>query len=86
MYVNIGGDVVVRSSEIVAIFSASIGEQSAVSQQFLHYAENNQLLMRVSDEPVKSIVVVGNKVYCSPISSNTLKQRSNQFYKNEIFA
>lgn len=85
MYVHIGGEVVVRSTEIIAIFDISIGESSKVSQQFILHAEQNNQLIRVSDEEIKSLVVVRNKVYYSPISSSTLKRRSTQFHSNEVF-
>jgi hypothetical protein len=85
MYVHIGGEVVVRSTEIIAIFDISIGESSKVSQQFILHAEQNNQLVRVSDEEIKSLVVIRNKVYYSPVSSNTLKRRAKQFHMNEQF-
>jgi hypothetical protein len=85
MYVHIGGETVVRSDEIIAIFDLSISDTSKVSQQFISQAEQQAQLVKVSDEPAKSIVIVKDKVYYSPISSSTLKRRSKQMHASEVF-
>jgi hypothetical protein len=84
MYVHIGGEMVVRSEEIIAIFDISVGPTSKVSQQFILHAEQNNHLYAISDEEPKSLVVVKNKVYYSPVSSSTLKRRTHQLQSNEV--
>lgn len=80
MYVHIGGEKVVRSSELIAIFDISIENASNETQQFLNSAHKNKTTEVVSDEKPKSLVITNDKVYYSPISSSTLKKRSRLNY------
>jgi hypothetical protein len=84
MYVHIGGDTVVRSEEIIAIFDITIGQSSKVSQQYILHAEQNNQLFSTSNEEPKSLVVMKNKVYYSSVATNTLRRRTNQVQVMEI--
>ncbi|WP_334072711.1 MULTISPECIES: extracellular matrix regulator RemB [Paenibacillus] len=77
MYIHLGGEKVVLSSEVVAIFDISIEKSSKISKQFVSHAIKEKQVMRIGEEESKSIVVTGDTVYYSPISSATLKKKSN---------
>ena len=77
MFIHLGGEKVIRSDELVAIFDISI-EQAWISKQFLNRAAEQKLTETIGDEEPKSLVVTRNKVYYSPISSATLKKRAHQ--------
>ncbi|OUM87582.1 MAG: hypothetical protein BAA01_04720 [Bacillus thermozeamaize] len=67
MYIHIGGEILLRAREIVAIFDASIlKKQKQLSLQ--------QDWLVISDQ-CKSIVLTTNRVYASPISPGTLRKR-----------
>jgi hypothetical protein len=78
MYVHLGGERIVRASELVAIFDVSIEQSSRISRQFTAWASKRKNVEVIGEEEPKSIVVTTQKVYYSPISSSTLKKRTHQ--------
>ncbi|HJV47098.1 MAG TPA: extracellular matrix/biofilm biosynthesis regulator RemA family protein [Bacillota bacterium] len=76
MFIHLGGETVVRSADVVAIIEHHM-DDSKSTREFLDRKEQNQQLIRISKEETKSYVVLQDKVYCSPISSLTLKKRAN---------
>ncbi|AKG36894.1 MULTISPECIES: extracellular matrix regulator RemB [Paenibacillus] len=82
MYIHLGGEKIIRSSELIAIFDISIEKSSKLSKQFVAAALNDKRLERIGEEEAKSIVVTQNVVYYSPISSSTLKKRSRMLLES----
>jgi len=78
MYVHLGGDRIVRASELVAILDISIEQSSRITRQFTAWASKRKNVEVIGEEEPKSIVVTTQKVYYSPISSSTLKKRTHQ--------
>jgi hypothetical protein len=76
LYIHLGGEKIVRVSEVVAIFDVSIEQFSKLTQQFLEHLRQAKRAETIGDEEPKSIVVTADKVYYSPISSATLKRRT----------
>jgi len=72
MYIDLGGDTVIRASELVAILDLS-GEKSALS----FFADESRLkqVVKLGDEETKSLVVAESGCYFSPVSVVTLKKR-----------
>ncbi|WP_342563681.1 extracellular matrix/biofilm biosynthesis regulator RemA family protein [Paenibacillus sp. FSL R7-0345] len=81
MYIHLGGEKVIRSSELIAIFDISIEKSSKVSKQFILHSSQDKKLERIGEEEAKSIVVTKNTVYYSPISSSTLKKRAKILFE-----
>lgn len=77
MYIHLGGEKVIFSSELIAIFDVSIEKSSKISKQFISQALEQKIVVRIGEEVPKSIVVTKDKVYYSPISSATLKKKAN---------
>ncbi|AJS60704.1 extracellular matrix regulator RemB [Paenibacillus sp. IHBB 10380] len=82
MYIHLGGEKNIRSSELVAIFDISIEKSSKISKKFVSHARQEKTIVNIGEEEAKSIVVTKDKVFYSPISSATLKKRVNIFYAN----
>lgn len=82
MYIHLGGERIIRSSELIAIFDISIEKSSKISKQFVNYVKQEKTLVNIGEEEAKSIVVTKDTVFYSPISSSTLKKRVNVFYAN----
>lgn len=82
MYIHLGGEKIIRSAELVAIFDISIEKSSKISKQFVTHALQQKNVESIGEEEAKSIVVTKNTVYYSPISSSTLKKRANVFFAN----
>ena len=76
MFIHLGGDKIIRSSELIAIFDLSIEENSKISKKFVHEAARENKVEVIGEEESKSMVVTMDKVYYSPISTSTLKMRS----------
>lgn len=79
MYIHVGGEKIVRTSEIVAIFDITVESSSKLSKQFMTAAQKRKQVEEIGEEEAKSIVVTSSKVFYSPISSSTLKKRVHQF-------
>jgi len=78
MFIHLGGEKIIRASELVAIFDITIESSSKNTKGFVHYALQEKITEKIGEEEPKSLVVTTDKVYYSPISSATLKKRSMQ--------
>jgi hypothetical protein len=78
MYIHLGGEKIIRTSQVVAIFDISIEHSSKLSRQFVAQAQKNRGVETIGEEEPKSIVVTDDRVYFSPISTSTLKKRAHQ--------
>ena len=78
MYVHLGGDKILRSKDIIAIFDVSIEKSSKISGLFMDQAYKRKQVEKIGEEETKSIILTEDKIYFSPISSSTLKKRAEQ--------
>ncbi len=82
MYLHLGNDVVVRKSDIVAVFDLDNTSQSWQTRDYLSRAEKEGRMVIASGEELpKSFVVCrapdgGQRVYLSLLNSSTLLKRS----------
>ena len=80
MYLHLGQDTVVRTSDIIAIFDLENASIAKSTKGYLAFAQKNGMVVNVSTELPKSFVVCTEngrtKVYISQISSSTLKKRT----------
>ncbi len=83
MYLHLGQDIVVRTSDIIGIFDLDITTTSRKTRDFLTKCEKDGVVINVSDELPKSFVIckskydMRHKVYISQISPATLLKRTN---------
>ncbi|MCB5239282.1 MULTISPECIES: extracellular matrix regulator RemB [Niallia] len=75
MYVHIGENILVRTSEIITILDKQTVESSPISKEFL---EQQKAMINGKSSSYKSIVITKDTIYFSPIASNTLKKRTVQ--------
>ncbi|MFD2672220.1 extracellular matrix regulator RemB [Marinicrinis sediminis] len=76
MFIHLGGEKVIRASELIGIFDLSIEDVSKISKQFIQQAHANKKVETIGEESPKSMVIAMDKIYYSPISSATLKKRA----------
>lgn len=76
MYLHIGEDILVKTSEVVAILDKQLLHSSSVFREFLDGRE--EMTVNLAKSSVKSIVITDKHVYYSPLASSTLKKRSLQ--------
>jgi extracellular matrix regulatory protein B len=74
MYIHIGEETIVRTREIIAILDKDSVHSSQDIQEFLRL--NNRHTENLSKNSFKSIVVTDEKIFLSPLSSATLRKRS----------
>jgi extracellular matrix regulatory protein B len=82
MFIHLGGEKIIRASELIGIFDLSIEKTSKVTKQFTSHAGKEKKVEIIGEEECKSLVVTLDKVYYSPISSSTLKKRAHQLFVN----
>lgn len=76
MYIHVGEDLNIRAKDIIVILDKGCVNSSNLVEEFLE--QHKEKLVNLSKNPFKSVVITYDKVYLSPISSGTLKKRSNQ--------
>lgn len=83
MILHLGGDAVVATEDVIAIFDMETARQGGVNQEFIQMARDKGLIKNISEDTPKSLVLAEiNKeitVFLSPISSVTLMKRSREF-------
>ncbi|MBD2860726.1 MULTISPECIES: extracellular matrix regulator RemB [Paenibacillus] len=84
MFIHLGGEKIIRASELIAIFDLSIEKSSKISKSFVQHAQKERNVEVIGEEECKSLVVTKSKVYYSPISSTTLKKRANVLLASDV--
>ena len=83
MYLHLGQDFMIRTSEIVGIFDMESATVAKNSRLFLQKTEKEGSLVTLSNDIPKSFVVSGDAmgtVYLSPLAASTLKKRGKTIY------
>lgn len=76
VFLAVGSDVLLRTSELVAILGRRALE-AAPTREFLGFARRRGVLEDLSaGEPVKAAVVCRRRVFLTPLSSGTLRRRT----------
>ena len=87
MYLHLGQETVIKTSDIIGIFDLDNTTISKGTKKLLAKAQQEGQVINVTDELPKTFVlcsgVSGNKVYISQISSATLRKRTK--YIKDIF-
>ncbi|MGZ4106969.1 MAG: extracellular matrix regulator RemB [Tumebacillaceae bacterium] len=76
MFIHLGGDVMVQSKDVIAIFDVKMKYSADATKEFLNVADEEGFVVVIDQSESKSFVVTTRKVYYSPISSLTLKKRA----------
>jgi len=81
MYIHIGENILVRSTDIITILDKQTVEDSPISLEFME--KQQRTLVNKRSSSYKSIVITKDTIYLSPIAPNTLKKRSVQLMDHE---
>lgn len=80
MFLHIGAEVEISFRDIISIIDLE-KSKSKILDEFLKNAYENKNIIKISNEQIKSIVIVNKKsnniLYLSPISTLTLIKRFN---------
>lgn len=74
LFIHLGDNVMVRSSDVITILDRQLLKSSSIVNEFLDVQKDR--VVELSNGSTKSVVVTVDKVYYSPLSSSTLKKRS----------
>lgn len=74
LYVHLGEDILVRSSEIIAILDKETIKASKYIEELPE--EKRKSIIQLSKGHYKSIVITEDRIYYSPLAFGTLKKRS----------
>jgi hypothetical protein len=72
----LGGDVMVSSKDVIAIFDLRMTEMAHDTQQFLKKSKEDGQIIVIDPNDSKSFILTNDHIYYSPISSLTLKKRA----------
>ncbi|MCU9613491.1 DUF370 domain-containing protein [Caldibacillus lycopersici] len=75
MYISIGENLVIRSSDIIAIIDKSAWDYNMEINHFSSNNLDNALLKR----NYKSVIITNDNTFLSPFSPNTLKKRIQSY-------
>ncbi len=76
MFIHIGGDTVVSTKEVISILDHQSVKSSKINKKFIEDEKKLKKVVEHSAEETKSYVITKDTIYCSPISSLTLKRRA----------
>lgn len=76
MFIHIGGDTVVSTKEVISILDYQTVKSSKITKKFMEDEKKEKRVVDSSAEETKSYVITKDAIYCSPISSLTLKRRA----------
>ena len=82
MYIHLGNKTVINSKEIIGIFDLDTATVSKRTRDFLNKNEKKNNIILVSEEiPLSFVVCDNDKIYFSPVSSNTLNKRTEESFR-----
>jgi len=75
MFMFLGGEVSVRSDDVVGIFDIEECSVSRMTADYLNACQRNGRIVNVSEDMPKSFVVTVDKTYISNVSHSTIVKR-----------
>lgn len=75
MFLFLGGEVSVRSDDVVGIFDIEECSVSHMTADYLNACQRNGRIVNVSEDMPKSFVVTVDKTYISNVSHSTIVKR-----------
>lgn len=78
MFLYLGGDVTVRSSDVIGIFDIEECSVSRVTAEFLNSCQKKGVISNVSEDMPKSFIVTTDKTYISNVSHSTIFRRNTK--------
>jgi hypothetical protein len=79
MYLDIGGDYIINTKDIIGVFDLDTSTVSKTTRDFLSKANKEKEIVYTSFELPKSFILCEDKIYISQISSSTLQRRISRY-------
>ena len=78
MFLHLGGDITVRSDDVVGIFDIEGCSVSRVTAEFLNSCQKKGIVEYASQDMPKSFIVSADKMYISNVSHSTIVRRARE--------
>lgn len=78
MFLFLGGDITVRSSDVIGIFDIEECSVSRITADYLNACQKKSQIVNISEDMPKSFIVTENNTYISNVSNNTIRGRSKR--------
>lgn len=75
MFLFLGGEITVRSEDVVGIFDIEECSVGRITADYLNACQRNGRIVNVSEDMPKSFVVCTDKTYISNVSRSTIFKR-----------
>lgn len=75
MYLFLGGDVTVRSDDVIGIFDIEECSVSRTTADFLNTCQKKSQIVNISENMPKSFIITTDATYISNVSHNTIRKR-----------
>lgn len=76
MFLYLGGNITVKSDEVIGIFDIERCSVSRVTAEYLNFCQKKGIIVNVSEDMPKSFIVAENKTYISNVSNSTIAGRT----------
>lgn len=77
MYLFLGGEITVRSDDVIGIFDIEECSVSRTTADFLNACQKKSQIVNISEDMPKSFIVTTSKTYISNVSHSTICKRNN---------
>lgn len=77
MFLHLGADKMIKLRDLIVIINNENPQKNNDTENFLKKAQKSLEVEKIENDNHKSIIITDDKVYYSPISSQTLKKRAN---------
>lgn len=78
MFLFLGGNISVRSDEVVGVFDIEECSVSRITADYLNACQKKGRVVNVSEDMPKSFIVTENKTYISNVSHSTIVKRNKR--------
>lgn len=76
MFLFIGGDTTIKSSDVVGIFNIEECSVSRITADYLAACQKSGKIVDLTADLPKSFVVAADKTYISNVSNDTIRKRT----------
>ena len=78
MFIHLGEDTIIEDKNIIGIFDMDTSTVNKATRDYLTLAERSNKTEYVNYDLPKSFIVTDDKIFISPINTNTLYKRSKK--------
>ncbi len=75
MFLYLGGDVTVKSKDVIGIFDIEACSVSRTTVDYLNNCQKNKQIVYISEDMPKSFIITDDKTYISNVSNLTINRR-----------